>query len=59
MDRGGHRVSRARFEENLAAKRNNPAFAADVPPLLSPDYEWNCESMADQVLDTLIAKLDP
>ena len=58
IDHGGQPVSKTRFEENLAAKRNNPAFAADVPPLLSPDYEWNCESMADQVLDTLIAKLD-
>lgn len=57
MDRGGHYVNKAKFEENLTAKRNNPAFAADVLPLLSPDYEWDCEAMADQVLTTLIAKL--
>ena len=59
MDHGGHRVSKAQFEENLVAKRDDPTFAADVPPLLSPDYEWDCGAMADQVLETLIAKLAP
>jgi len=57
MDRGGHHVNTAKFEENLAAKRNNPTFIADVPPLLSPDYEWDCAAMAGQVLTTLIARL--
>jgi len=57
MDHGGNRVSKAQFEENLVAKSGDPTFAADVPPLLSPDYEWDCGAMADQVLETLIAKL--
>lgn len=59
MDHAGHHISKEKFEENLAAKRNNPTFAADVPPLLSPDYEWDCEAMADQILAILIAKLAP
>lgn len=59
MERGGHHVSKEKFEENLIAKRDNPTFAADVPPLLSPDYEWGCEAMADQILTTLIARLAP
>ena len=58
MDHGGHRVNRAQFEENLDAKRLNPVFVSDVPPLLSPDYEWDCDEMADQVVKMLITKLD-
>jgi len=59
MDRGGHHVGKEQFEENLAAKRDNQTFAADVPPLLSPDYKWDCNAMVDQVLATLIARLTP
>jgi predicted nucleotidyltransferase component of viral defense system len=37
MKHGGHRVGRAQFEENLAAKLNNQAFNADIGPLLATD----------------------
>ena len=35
----GQRVSRAEFEENLAAKLNDPAFTRDIGPLLVPGAE--------------------
>ncbi len=57
MDRGGHHVTRTQFEANLAAKRDDPNFAADIGPLLSSDYHWDFEAMADKVLATLVARL--
>ena len=35
MKRGGHRVTRRQFEENLAAKLTDPRFTADIGPLLA------------------------
>ena len=57
MDSGGHHVTRAQFEANLAAKRDDPNFIADIDPLLSSDYDWNFETMADKVSTNLIARL--
>ena len=37
MKRGGHRVGRTQFEENLAAKLTDPRFTADIGPLLATD----------------------
>jgi predicted nucleotidyltransferase component of viral defense system len=34
MDREGHRVTRAQFEENIAGKLQAPQFIADITPLL-------------------------
>ncbi|MGE5243203.1 MAG: hypothetical protein ACM3SQ_03125 [Betaproteobacteria bacterium] len=36
----GHEITRAEFEENLAAKTEDPGFLADVSPLLAPGYDW-------------------
>jgi predicted nucleotidyltransferase component of viral defense system len=57
MERGGHGVTRTQFEANLHAKRKNPNFAADISPLLSPDYEWNFEKTVEKVLVNLVARL--
>ncbi len=57
MDRGGHHVTRTQFETNLDAKRKDPNFAADISPLLSPDYEWNFDQMAEKVQTCLVARL--
>ena len=57
MDHGGHRVTRAQFEHNIDAKLRDPAFAADIGPLLSADYRWELDRMADVVTGKLIALL--
>ncbi len=57
MDRSGHHVTRTQFEANLAAKRDDPNFAADIGPLLSSDYNWNFEAMADKVAAKLVTRL--
>lgn len=57
MDHGGHNVSRAQFEESLAAKLQDKNFTADIGPLLAPGYERNIEDMAEAVSDALIERL--
>jgi predicted nucleotidyltransferase component of viral defense system len=57
MDRGGHRVTRAQFEENLAGKLTDPQFAADIGPLLATDFEWDIEDAARAVRSNLIERL--
>lgn len=37
MEHGGHKVSRAEYERNLAEKAQHPAFTKDIEPLLSAD----------------------
>ena len=36
VKQGGHQITRALFEENLADKIHVPAFTDDIPPLLPP-----------------------
>jgi predicted nucleotidyltransferase component of viral defense system len=57
MAEGGHLVTRALFEENLAAKRTMPDFKKDVELLLRPDLTWDFDIAMDIVLDRLIATL--
>ncbi len=57
MRYGGHHVTRTQFESNLAAKQYDPNFVADIGPLLSPDYDWNFETMAEKVSTKLLARL--
>ncbi len=57
MDHGGHHVTRAQFELNLAEKLNDPTFVADIGPLLSAVSKWNPETMGAVILNQLIAKL--
>lgn len=53
----GHRVTRALFEKNVAAKLSDPRFAADIGPLLSHGYRWDIEEGAKAVLERLCALL--
>lgn len=55
LGRAGNRVSRADFEENLAAKRADPAFGADIRPLLAAGTAFDRERALDQVLERLVA----
>lgn len=57
MDHGGHKVSRAQFEENLAGKLQDKTFTADISPLLADGYDWNLEKMADVISKILLARL--
>jgi predicted nucleotidyltransferase component of viral defense system len=57
MNRGGHHVTRALFEENLAGKGGLPAFSDDVPRLLSPGVTFDVAVAIDRVRRELIALL--
>jgi predicted nucleotidyltransferase component of viral defense system len=57
MDHGGHRVTRARFEQNLHTKLRDPQFNADIGPLLATHYSWDGEEAAERVCSHLIALL--
>ena len=53
MSEGGHRVTRAVLEENLAAKLEDKRFVSDIPPLLAADQDWNAAEAAALVMETL------
>jgi predicted nucleotidyltransferase component of viral defense system len=53
----GRRVSRAEFEENLAAKLADPSFTQDILPLLAPNAEWDPEDAARYANEELLARL--
>jgi len=57
MEHGGHNVTRAQFEENLAAKLDDPQFSADIGPLLAPGYAWSLAEAAKAVSEQLITLL--
>jgi predicted nucleotidyltransferase component of viral defense system len=57
MTEGGHAVSRAQFEENLAGKRALHAFREDIEPLLRPGIAWDFDAAMDAVLERVIAQL--
>jgi predicted nucleotidyltransferase component of viral defense system len=57
MEHGGHAVSRAEFEENLATKLQDRRFADDIGPLLAYGHKWELDAMARRVSDTLISRL--
>ncbi|MBI4266382.1 MAG: nucleotidyl transferase AbiEii/AbiGii toxin family protein [Acidobacteria bacterium] len=57
MEHEGHKITRALFEENFALKMQDPAFLADISPLLSTDYKWDPEAEAPIVSSRLIERL--
>ena len=57
MAEGGHSVTRAQFEENLASKRADPDFRDDVTPLLRPGFSWDFDTAMDGILGSLVARL--
>ena len=57
MEHDGCQVSRAQFESNLALKLRDPAFLADINPLLATDYRWEPQTAALVVAEELLALL--
>lgn len=57
MDEGGHRVTRAEFEDNLAAKLKDKRFLSDLPPLLAVGLDWNADQSATLVMERLCSRL--
>lgn len=57
MREGGHRVSRATFEENLQQKLSDPAFRADMTPLLRPGIDWDVDRAGEAVMRQLLSRL--
>lgn len=57
MEHSGDAVSRAEFEENLAAKLEDHRFSADIGPLLVHGHSWDLDAMAQGVLDALLSRL--
>lgn len=54
----GTKVSRAMVEQNLAAKKNDPIFTADMTPLLAHGQGWNFNEAFDRVWTELVALLE-
>lgn len=57
MERAGHRVTRAQFEQNMDAKMRDPQFTADIGPLLAPGFTWDLDAAASTVSQRLVALL--
>jgi hypothetical protein len=57
MSHGGHRVTRAQYEENLAAKLQDRRFSADIGPLLATGFSWNMQGDAEIVVSRLVSLL--
>lgn len=57
MEHEGHKITRALFEENFALKMQDPAFLADISPLLSAGYKWDPQAEAPIVSSRLIERL--
>ncbi|MCC7385068.1 MAG: hypothetical protein IT384_24695 [Deltaproteobacteria bacterium] len=54
---GDAKVTRAIFEQNLAAKKGDALFTADMTPLLAQGQTWSFDSAFDRVWKQLIARL--
>ncbi len=57
IEHDGATVSRADFEENLAAKLDSNAFCEDIRPLIPSGFEYEPVSAADMVKGGLVSKL--
>jgi predicted nucleotidyltransferase component of viral defense system len=57
MDADGAKVTRAMFEQNLAAKKADAIFTADMTPLLAHGHAWSFEVAFDRIWKELIALL--
>jgi predicted nucleotidyltransferase component of viral defense system len=57
MEHGGHRVTRALYEQNLQNKLTDPQFSGDISPLLANGYAWDMTEAAQQVTEALIQRL--
>lgn len=57
MEADGATVTRAMFEQNLAAKRKDPSFTADMTPLLAHGSAWDFEDAFERVWSGLVVLL--
>ncbi len=57
MHEEGVRVTRAMFEQNLAAKKTDAVFTADLTPLLANGRTWSFDSAYELVWRDLIGRL--
>ncbi|MGH2611402.1 MAG: nucleotidyl transferase AbiEii/AbiGii toxin family protein, partial [Tepidiformaceae bacterium] len=57
LEHGGLRVSRAEFEENLAAKLADDVFLRDLPPLLGVGISHDPAAAFAQVREVLLSRL--
>lgn len=57
MKHQGQAVSRAQFERNLFEKENNPAFLADIRPLLAVGISHDAKKALALVREDLISRL--
>jgi predicted nucleotidyltransferase component of viral defense system len=57
MEHGGHKVSRAEFEQSFDGKMKSSAFRADISALLAPNYSWDIDEAAAIVSEKLISRL--
>lgn len=57
MNHGGHRVTRAQFEQSLDAKLRDRRFNADIGPLLAANFQWDRVKATENVRSLLIARL--
>lgn len=57
MEAEDARVTRAMFEQNLAAKRRDPNFTADMTPLLAHGQAWSFDEAFERVWTGLVARL--
>lgn len=57
MTHGGHRVSRAQFEQNLGDKLSDQRFNADIGPLLATGFHWDSKKAAEIISAHLISRL--
>ena len=57
MKQGGHQITRALFEENLASKIHLPAFTDDIPPLLPPGVTFDLGKGIERVQREMITRV--
>lgn len=58
MDYDGQFVTKACLQENIALKLRDPAFSADLTPLLRPGFTWEPDVMSARVVEFLASRLD-
>ena len=57
MEAEGHRVTRAQFERDIAAKAVDRAFLGDVQPMLAPGVVYDPLVALNMVQDEFVARL--
>ncbi len=57
MQEDGARITRAMFEQNLAAKKADAVFTADITPLLASGQSWSFDKALELVWRELVGRL--